>query len=302
MHKIETKNLSFSYRKLQKDIENLNLEIPDNSIYGFLGPNGSGKSTTIKLLLGLLNNSKSNIYYNEKAIKNNRIAYLAKIGSLIEGPSLYEHLTALENLKIAARYRKNVDASRCIEVLKIVKLDHVDNKRVNAFSMGMKQRLGIAIALLSQPEFLILDEPTNGLDPKGIHEMRDLINTINKNYGATVLISSHLLSEIEKLCTHVGIIKDGKLLFQNTVEKLKKSQQKKLRIELETDDASMLAKELKSLNLEYEIVNKNIVEVTVASKMEIPQLIDNLRLNMLAIYQVKIKNNLEDLFLQLTEN
>jgi lantibiotic transport system ATP-binding protein len=165
---IKTENLNFSYSKIKTDIENLNLEVPKGSIYGFLGPNGSGKTTTIRLLLGLLNKDSGNVQIFREPFIGNRIKSLSKIGALIEDPSLYGHLNAKENLKIASNYRSNIPRGRIDEVLEIVKLSHVKNKKVKAFSLGMKQRLGLAITLLSNPELLILDEPTNGLDPKGI--------------------------------------------------------------------------------------------------------------------------------------
>ncbi len=172
---VQTNNLNFSYSKSNIDIQNLNLEIEKSSIYGFLGPNGAGKTTTIKLLLGLLKKQSGNIQLFGKSFSNNRIKSLAKIGALIENPSLYGHLTAKENLIIASNYRGNIPKSRIAEVLEIVKLSYTKNKTIKQFSLGMKQRLGLAIALLAKPELLILDEPTNGLDPKGIIEMRELI-------------------------------------------------------------------------------------------------------------------------------
>ncbi|MGB3464215.1 MAG: ABC transporter ATP-binding protein, partial [Cyclobacteriaceae bacterium] len=200
-----------------------------------------------------------------------------------------------------ARYRDNVKGSRINEVLEIVKLAHTKDKKAKAFSMGMKQRLGIAIALLSKPELLILDEPTNGLDPKGIQEIRSLITDLNKKHNTTIFISSHLLSEIEKLCSHVGIIKDGSLIFQDTVSNLKFSQ-KGLSIELETDDVPMLNKVLNEMKITHNVVNEKIVSLAIDNKSEILTIIDKLRTRQIAIYQVKTKNNLEDLFLKLTEN
>jgi ABC-type multidrug transport system ATPase subunit len=300
---VKTQNLNFSYTKTRKDIENLELEVPKGSIYGFLGPNGSGKSTTIRLILGLLKKHSGNVaLFGENFDGKSRLKSLDKIGALIENPSLYEHLNAIDNLRIAANYRQNISSERIDEVLEIVRLSAAKKKKVKAYSLGMKQRLGLAISLLSNPELIILDEPTNGLDPKGIIEMRELIIALNEKYGTTVFISSHLLSEIEKTCTHVGIIRNGKMLFQDTVKALKESKGKKLMIDLEVDrfiDAMIV---LDSLGKENSSLTKDFIQIEVDDKNEITAVIDVLRAKKIAVYQVSIKNNLEELFLSLTEN
>ncbi|WP_422106820.1 ABC transporter ATP-binding protein [Winogradskyella sp.] len=297
-----TENLKFSYSKTKREINNLSIEVPQNSIYGFLGPNGSGKTTTIKLILGLLKNKDNNIYYNDVDFKSNKIECLSNVGALIETPSLYEHLSARDNLRINARYRRNIKEARINEVLDIVSLKHVARKKVKTFSLGMKQRLGIALALLSEPSILILDEPTNGLDPNGIHEIRNLIIDINKRLNTTILISSHLLSEIEKLCTYVGILNNGELLFQDKVSVLKKSQSRNIVIEVETDNINKVHKSLKSQNIDSTIVENKNLNIALKRKSEIPDLINKLILGGATIYQVKIKNSLEDLFLTLTND
>lgn len=297
---IETQNLNFSYSKSNRDIEGLNLQVPKGSIYGFLGPNGSGKSTTIRLLLGLLKRESGAIKLFENSFEKNRIADLSKIGALIENPSLYGHLNAIDNLRIAANY-KSIKKSRIDEVLEIVKLSYAKSKKVSKYSLGMKQRLGIAIALLSNPEILILDEPTNGLDPKGIIEMRALIKTLNENNGTTIFISSHLLSEIEKTCSHVGIIRSGKIVFQDTVKALKKSQSDTVVIEIETSDTDRLKSVISSLCISTETIDISLINITLNSKEEISALIDKIRKEDIDIYQITIKNNFEDLFLTLTE-
>lgn len=301
---VQTEKLNFSYSKSKKDIDSLDLEVPKGSIYGFLGPNGSGKTTTIRLLLGLLNKNSGNVKLFEKPFANNRIDTLSKIGALIENPSLYNHLSARQNLLIASNYRGNIKKDRIDEVLETVNLLRVKNKKVKTFSLGMKQRLGLAIALLSKPELLILDEPTNGLDPKGIIEMRELIKKLNKEDGITIFISSHLLSEIEKTCTHVGIIREGKMLFQDTVKALTASQSDQLQIELETDDKHRTYDQLIQMGFEIKSIEheEHLLLVSVKEKSQIPVLVDSLRKNDINIYQVMIKNNLEELFLNLTEN
>lgn len=299
---IKTKNLDFSYAKGKKDIINLSLEVPKGSIYGFLGPNGSGKTTTIRLLLGLLKKNGGTIEIFDQLIETSRVESLSKIGALIENPSLYENLNAHENLKIAANYRGNIANERIDEVLEIVKLTYAKQKKVKAYSLGMKQRLGLAISLLSNPELLILDEPTNGLDPKGIIEMRALIKELNEKHGTTIFISSHLLTEIEKTCTHVGIIRAGEMLFQDTVKALQESQNDTLKIEIETNDVKTVAAVLEILSFSFEHVNDHTIATTLQDKKDITTVIDAIRNRKAEIYQIKIMNNLEELFLSLTEN
>ncbi|WCO03582.1 ABC transporter ATP-binding protein [Psychroserpens ponticola] len=300
---VETKNLNFSYSKNKKDIEDLELRVPKGSIYGFLGPNGSGKSTTIRLILGLLKkNSGTVALFGELFNGQSRLKVLNKVGGLIENPSLYEHLNAIDNLKISANYRQKISSSRIFEVLEIVNLTNAKNKRVKEYSLGMKQRLGLAISLLSNPELIILDEPTNGLDPKGIIEMRTLIKDLNKKFGTTIFISSHLLSEIEKTCTHVGIIRNGKMLYQDTVASLKESKETNIKFEIEVDKPIEGMSVLKNLKIENISLLDGFIQIEVKSKNEITDVIDVLRTDRINIYQVSIKNNLEELFLSLTEN
>lgn len=217
-HIIETRSLSFSFGRTPI-IKDLSLQVPSGSIYGFLGPNGAGKSTTIKVLLGLLRPKREEVFLFGQDIKKERRAILSRTGNLIEAPSVYGHLTARENLRFLETLYP-MDKSRIDEVLDLVGLGHTAKKKVNKFSMGMKQRLGIAMALYHNPQLLILDEPVNGLDPQGIHEMRTLFLRL-KEAGKTLFVSSHLLDEIEKICTHLGIIKQGELVFQGPMQELR---------------------------------------------------------------------------------
>jgi ABC-type multidrug transport system ATPase subunit len=232
---IKTTGLSYHYSKGAQTLFDINLNVGRGSIYGFLGPNGSGKTTTLSLLLGLLNNRQGDIEIFGQHLHSNRVEILKKIGSLIETPSLYGHLTAKENLEV---YRSvyNAPKARIDDVLKVVGLEDSGKKTVKKFSLGMKQRLAIALALLPNPELLILDEPSNGLDPAGIIELRELIKKLNKTYGMTILISSHLLGEVEKMVSHVGIIFKGKMLFQGTLSELHLYQQKGSRLFIKTSD------------------------------------------------------------------
>ena len=232
---IKTEGLTFSFSKGVKTLDDVNLDVPQGSIYGFLGPNGAGKTTTLRLLLGLLRNQHGKIGIFNKEFVSHRLEILKNIGSLIEQPSLYGHLTAKENLEIYRRIYK-CDRKRIQEVLKIVGLENTGKKKAKQFSLGMKQRLSVAITLLHQPGLLILDEPTNGLDPNGIIEMRELLKKLNKEHGTTVLVSSHILNEVERMATHVGIIHKGKMLFQGTLPELQQMKTKQSFLEIETNN------------------------------------------------------------------
>ncbi len=205
---LKTENLNKSF-KGQKIVDNVALEVQRNTVYGLLGPNGAGKSTTLKMMTGMLRPDAGNIIFNGHTWTRND---LQDIGVLIETPPLYDNLTATENLQVRT-IALGLPQSRIEEVLKIVDLTNTGKKRAGQFSLGMKQRLGIAIALLNKPKLLILDEPTNGLDPIGIQELRQLIRSFPEQ-GITVILSSHILSEVEQVVDDIGIIADGKLGYQ----------------------------------------------------------------------------------------
>jgi ABC-2 type transport system ATP-binding protein len=210
---LETKGLSKQFGK-QLAVNEVSLQIKRNSVYGLLGPNGAGKTTTLKMLVGLLHPTAGEIFFHSE--RWNR-KHLAHIGVLIESPALYGNLTARENLKVHTKLLRLPD-ERIEEVLKTVDINNTGKKRASQFSMGMKQRLGIAIALLNRPHLLILDEPTNGLDPIGIQELRELIRAF-PSQGITVILSSHILSEVEQIADYIGIISDGKLSYENEIGK-----------------------------------------------------------------------------------
>lgn len=216
---IETKGLTKEFGSLTA-VKDLNLKVKKGALYGFLGANGAGKSTTIRMLLDLVKPTRGNAYLFNKDIRYHRKEILRKVGAMVESPSYYENLTAYENLEIIRRILK-LEKKEIDKALEIVNLSKWKDKRVKTFSLGMKQRLGIAQVLMGDRELLILDEPTNGLDPAGVREIRNLIISLPEITGATVLISSHILSEIELIADHVGIIHNGKLLFQGTLEELK---------------------------------------------------------------------------------
>ena len=219
MNIVETRGLCKQYGQAMR-VKQLNLSVPEGAVYGFLGPNGAGKSTTLKMVLGLARPTAGEITVFGKPVNpRNRIAILKQVGSLIESPSYYGHLTGEENLRIIQTLR-GAPEKDIQEVLSIVRLDGQKGKQVAHYSLGMKQRLGLAAALLGFPKLLILDEPTNGLDPAGIQEMRELICSLPGQFGMTVLVSSHLLSEIDQMADHVGIIREGELVFQDTLAAL----------------------------------------------------------------------------------
>ena len=219
MNIIETHDLCKQYGNALR-VAHLDLDVPEGSVYGFLGPNGAGKSTTLKMILGLVRPTAGDIrVLGKKMDGGNRLAVLRQVGSLIESPSYYGHLIGEENLRIVQTLR-GVPEKNIREVLQIVRLDGQRGKRVAHYSLGMKQRLGLAAALLGYPKLLILDEPTNGLDPAGIQEMRELICSPPERFGMTVVVSSHLLSEIDQMADHVAIIREGELVFQDTLEAL----------------------------------------------------------------------------------
>lgn len=235
---IETRNLGFGFNKKEKILKNVNLRVEKGSIYGFLGPNGAGKTTTIRVLLGLLNSPGDEVKLFGKNLSQNRIDILSRTGSMIEHPSLYEHISGFDNLEVTRLFRKTT-RKKIDEVLELMNLSDVAGKKVSEYSMGMKQRLGIAIALLGDPELLILDEPVNGLDPNGIVEIRELLVNLNKGSGVTIFLSSHLLSELEKIVTHIGIINKGELLFQGTLGDLRESHKDQLCLHIQTSNNTL---------------------------------------------------------------
>lgn len=221
MYIIETQNLSKSYAGF-KAVSNVSLHIPKGSVYGFLGPNGAGKSTTMKMFLGLVRPTSGSFAINGKQYPKDRMKILREVGSFIEAPAFYGNLSGEENLEIIRRIL-GLPGSAVSEALDLVGLTPFKKRLARKYSLGMKQRLGLAGALIGQPPVLILDEPTNGLDPVGIHEIRNLIRSLPQKYDCTVLVSSHLLSEIELMADNIGILNHGRLLFEGTLEDLKSS-------------------------------------------------------------------------------
>lgn len=294
---IQTTNLNYSFRNGTKTLDDINLLVPKGSIYGFLGPNGAGKTTTLRLLLGLLKNQHGKLEVFGKDFSSHRIEILKRLGSLIEQPSLYLHLTAKENLEIY-RLIYHVGKTRVDEVLKIVGLDQTGKKKAKQFSLGMKQRLSIAIALLHQPELLILDEPTNGLDPNGIIETRELIKKLNTEHGTTVIVSSHILNEVERMASHVGIIHKGKMLFQGPLSELQQMKTRQTSLEIETGDNITAAQVLQSYPIRS--VNGKLV-LPFESKEQTAIINKSLVQSGIEVYALHPQqNDLEQLFLDIT--
>jgi ABC-2 type transport system ATP-binding protein len=295
---LQTQHLShyFSSQQVLKDVC---IEVPQGAIYGFLGPNGAGKTTTLRLVLGLLAIQEGSINILGKDLKAHRLEVLRQVGSLIEQPSLYGHLTATENLEV---YRKifGLPKQRINEVLQIVGLGNTGSKKAKQFSLGMKQRLSIAIALLHRPKLLILDEPTNGLDPNGIIETREMIQKLNREEGVTIMVSSHILAEVEKMATHMGIIHGGKLLFQGTLTELQAMKQRQAYVQVETSNNEAAHQLLQSYapqrqngHLVMPFTSKN--EVAAVNRILVQQGID--------VYHLQTStNDLEQLFIDLTSD
>ncbi len=292
---IETKGLTKDFGKFAA-VKNVNLKVRKGALYGFLGPNGAGKSTTIRMLLDLMKPTKGKVYLFNKDIGSHRMEILRKVGAMVESPSYYENLTAYENLEIIRKILQ-IDKKEIDKALEIVNLFKWKNKRVKNFSLGMKQRLGIAQALMGNRELLILDEPTNGLDPAGVREIRNLIISLPEITGATVLISSHILSEIELIADHVGIIHRGNLLFQGTLEELKA----KGNLEIAIRAQPLLEAEKFLKRKGYVVENREGKLYISKGKINIKELNKTLVLEGYGVSHLsENKKNLEEVFLELT--
>ncbi len=296
---IQTENLSFSYSKKKHVLKKVNINVPKGAIYGFLGPNGAGKSTTMQLLTGILSSPEQNISVFGKELNSQMPHVFSKIGALVESPSLYLHLSGKDNLRCITKL-KEVSESKIPEVLELVGLSENGNEKVKHYSLGMKQRLAIAMTLLGEPELLLLDEPVNGLDPTGMTAIRELLVKLNKEKGITVFISSHLLAEVEKMCTHIGIIHKGEIKFEGTMQALSEREQG-CNVQIET---KYLKKHIEVLKIAYpEIIieNENQFKVSLKSKEEIPVFSKFMIKNNIPLYEVKIIEGLEEWFLSLTK-
>ena len=287
---LELKNVSKSFGK-RKIIDNLNLEVEEGEIYGFLGPNGSGKTTTIKMILRLINSDSGEIKVNGYDTKKQFEKAMECIGAIVENPDLYKYMSGIDNLRLHARIR-NIDEKRIKEVLELVELKGREKDKVGKYSLGMKQRLGLALTLLHKPKVLILDEPTNGLDPAGIKKLRDILKEISHKEGVAVFVSSHILSEMQLMCDRVAVLDNGKIV---KVEKISDTNEEKEEVvEIKVRNIEKAVKILKEeFNLDVKIEN-NKINITVVIKK-------------LAIADTEIQlvipkeHTLEDIFFDATE-
>jgi len=295
---LETSGLSHSFGDGVRVLDDVSLTVEAGSIYGFLGPNGAGKTTTLRLILGLLKRQEGSIRIFGHELEKHRIETLRRVGSMIESPSIYSHLTARENLALLQRIHR-CPAARIDEVLALVGLSGTGKKKAGQFSLGMKQRLAIAVALLADPQLLILDEPTNGLDPNGIIEIREMLKALNRDRGITILISSHLLSEIERLVTHIGIINKGKVIFQGTLDDLKTQQQRSIHVRLEASPQELAGVILSELGFDPEVRDGHFI-LRAMTKPEIAELTRKLVAAQVDVHAIGIvRSDLEQIFIDM---
>lgn len=282
-----------------KAVDGISLSIDNGDIYGFLGPNGAGKSTTLRMLLSLIKPTAGTIEIMGRSLEKNRNDILAQIGSIIEKPDFYLYLSAKQNLWLLSKmYNQHIGAKRIQEVITLVGLKGRENDKVKTYSHGMKQRLGLAQALLHNPKLIILDEPTTGLDPQGIIELRELILQL-KNEGKTVILSSHILSEIELIADSMVIINKGQAVAQGKVSTLLGNDDVVVSIELEDVDKFKSAITNSQFVSVYSVLENNRAELKLA-KNEIPHLVSWLNNNEIVFYTLNYKKRLEDYFLKIT--
>ncbi len=293
---IQTRGLTRHFGKLTA-VEEVNLAVPQGSIFGFLGPNGAGKTTTIRMLLDLIHPNQGEVLLFGRSLRRERTQLLQKVGTLVETPAAFGHLTGRENLEYLQRLRGGTRANVAY-VLELVGMTDAADRLFRQYSLGMKQRLGIAATLLNGPELLILDEPSNGLDPAGIMEIRELIRRLTSEHGLTIFLSSHILSEVEQVATHIGIIHSGRLRFQGSLDELRTQAQATIRIRV--DDRQQA---VKCLQGQYAVQALNGCELVVQAPAEYAGMINRklvesgITVQMLNPFQA----SLEQVFLQITQ-
>ena len=294
---LELKNVSKTYGK-RKIIDNISLQVKQGEICGFLGPNGSGKTTTIKMILRLIEKDSGEIKVNGYNTKKQFEKAMECIGAIVENPDVYGYMSGIDNLKLHARIR-NIDDKRIDEVLKLVDLKDRAKDKVSKYSLGMKQRLGLAITLLHKPKVLILDEPTNGLDPAGIKKLRDILKDLAHEKGVGVFVSSHILSEMQLMCDKVVVIDKGKIV---KVEEISEKEERNIeKIELRVNQIEQAANIIRHKFEIESIINENNLELKIHTE-KVPQLVKELVINGVEIKAIIPKvDSLEDIFFDATE-
>lgn len=276
-------------------VNNISLHVNKGDIYGFLGPNGAGKSTTLRMVLGLIKPSNGEILINGENISGSKRKYLNSIGALIEKPDFYKNLSAFDNLKILYKMSRLKNINKIKDVLNEVDLWDKKDQKVGGFSQGMKQRLGIAQTLIHDPSLIILDEPSNGLDPQGQADMRSLILKINKEMGITVIISSHILSEIEKISNRMVVINNGQKIVEGNVQEL--MQNELLKVSFKSNDLQLIGDFLNNKKIQFEIKNDSIIAQI--NQENIPVILKQMVESNISISEAKQMRTLEELFLGL---
>jgi ABC-2 type transport system ATP-binding protein len=285
--------------KNKKIIDDVSFDVYAGEIFGFLGPNGAGKTTTIRMIVGLMKLSDGDIVICGDSVKNNFEKAISHVGAIVENPELYKYLSGYDNLKHFGRMAKGVKQTRIDEVIELVGLKERIHEKVKTYSLGMRQRLGLAQALLHKPKILILDEPTNGLDPQGIREIRDYMKRLTKEEGMTVIVSSHMLSEMEMMCDRFGIIQNGRLIDIQNVHEGQEELEKSISMKVEPIKKAMQIIQETYPDTHPVVVGKQIELKT--SQDEIPLIIKTLVEQNCALYSVENRTvSLEEKFLQIT--
>ena len=295
---IETSGLTRQFGDLVA-VDNLDLCVPRGSVYGFLGPNGAGKTTTIRMLLGLIRPNGGKVHIFGERLDEHRIKLMKRVGALVETPSLYPHLTGQENLEVTRRLigapRRQIE-----RVLATVHLEQAADRCVKGYSTGMRQRLALALALLGEPDLLILDEPTNGLDPAGIREMRGFLRRLPQAHGVTVFLSSHLLSEVEQIATHIGIVSQGRLLFQGTPDELQAHLESQVTLGVDQPEAAARTLTEKGWSVDQNGAHR--LHVAVNDRSDVTLINAQLVQGGINVFHLNLEQpSLEDVFLRLTQ-
>lgn len=292
---IQLKNVSKSY-KGKEVIRNVSMDIKGGQIYGFLGPNGAGKTTIMKMILNLVKPDTGTIEVFGEMIGADSYQYLKRIGSIVEYPVFYNHLTAYENLKLHCEYLGYYDYAKIGETLALVELTGIEDKHINEFSLGMKQRLGIARAMLTNPQLLILDEPINGLDPIGIRQMRELLLRLKREFNTSILISSHIITEIEQLADTIGVINDGILLREVTLDEIRAAAVQYMNIQVDDTEKALAVLDLEFGGINLKVIDTDKIRIY-NDKITKDQISRQLILSGVNIYEMTVaSDSLEDYF------